>query len=172
MVCVIVIWLKMHSKLSWALSHGLGAELSIFLGNLDHLGRGRGVSHPANWGSWHGSWRSNNRLQHSPPGLHLISEPRAHSLALTTPSVDILGPARGIFSSFHSLQSFCVYVQLSGKLFNNDFIWFTLSTADRQIGDSPKLLKIQEKYRQQWSPPGETPGHWQSEAVWKLWIWS
>ena len=35
--------------------------------------------------------------------------------------------------------------------FNNDFIWFTLSTADRQIGDSPKLLKIQEKYRQQWS---------------------
>ena len=81
--------------------------------------------------------------------LHLISEPRAHSLALTTPSVDILGPARGIFSSFHSLQSFCVYVQLSGKLFNNDFIWFTLSTADRQIGDSPKLLKIQEKYRQQ-----------------------
>ena len=75
------------------------------------------------------------------------SDLRAHPLALTTPSVDILGPAvregnilcRVSVFMFNSVES----------CFNNDFIWFTLSTADRQIGDSPKLLKIQEKYRRQ-----------------------
>ena len=46
----------------------------LFLGNLDHLVRGLGVSHPTNWGNW----RSYNRLQHSPGGLHLISELTSH----------------------------------------------------------------------------------------------
>ena len=141
--------------------------MSIFLGNLDHLGRGRSVSHPANWGNW----QSYNRLQHSPPGLHLISEPRAHSLALTTPSVDILGPAlRGEYSLDSSLCRVSVFMFNSVEsCFNNDFIWFTLSTADRQIGDSPKLLKIQEKYRQHSDHPRrDTKTLTESEAVGKL----
>ena len=125
------------------MSHGPGAELSIFLGNLDHLGRGPGVSHSANWGNW----RSYNRLQHSPAGLHLISEPRApfprpHHTLCRHPGTS----SGGIFCS---LQSSVFMFNSVESCFNNDFIWFTLSTADRQIGDSPKLLKIQEKYRRQ-----------------------
>ena len=75
------------------------------------------------------------------------SFPRPHHTLCRHPGTST---ERGEYSLHSSLCRVSVFMFNSVEsCFNNDFIWFTLSTADRQIGDSPKLLKIQEKYRRQ-----------------------